>query len=131
MILLHLYRQLITSNGFFRVCQSGQSAGQRPVFRVMLKDFEIKIKAFFCGSLFLYFIKQIDSMLLCICSVIDHRRRQNMVRTLMTHSAIASCATFLFLPHFDAICDLLLNRQTAPWNLLILLNRHGMKSVFL
>ena len=43
-----------------------------------------------------------------VCSVIDHRRRQNVVRTSVTHSAIASCATFLFLPHFDVICDLLL-----------------------
>ena len=34
----------------------------------------------------------------------------------------ALCATFLFLPHFDVICDLLLNRRTATWNLLILLN---------
>ena len=24
----------------------------------------------------------------------------------------ASCATYLFLPHFDVICDLLLNRRT-------------------
>ena len=31
----------------------------------------------------------------------------------------ASCATFLFLPHFDIICDLLLNRRTAPWNLFV------------
>ena len=29
----------------------------------------------------------------------------------------ALCATFLFLPHFDVICDLLLNRRTATWNL--------------
>ena len=70
----------------------------------MLKDFEIKKKTCFCGSLFLYYIKQIDSILPCICSVIDHRRRQNVVRTSVTHSAaIASCATFLFLPHFDVI----------------------------
>ena len=27
------------------------------------------------------------------------------------------CATFLFLPYFDVICDLLLNRHTATWNL--------------
>ena len=40
-------------------------------------------------------------MLPWVCSVIDHRRRQNVVRTSVTHSAIASCATFLFLPHFD------------------------------
>ena len=58
-------------------------------------------------------------MLPCVCSVIDHRRRQNVVRTSVTHSAIASCATFLFLPHFDVICDLLLNRRTATWNLFV------------
>ena len=69
----------------------------------------------------MYHIKQIDSMLPCVCSVIDHRRRQNVVRTSVTHSAIASCVTFLFLPHmhFDDICDLLLNRRTATWNLLV------------
>ena len=60
-----------------------------------------------------------DSMLPCVCSVIDHKRRQNVVRTSVTHSAIASCATFLFLPHFDVICDLLLNRRTATWNLFV------------
>ena len=87
-------------------------------FRVILKDFEIK-KSFICGSLFRYYIKQIDSMLPCVCSVIDHRRRQNVVRTSVTHLAIASCATFLFLPHFDIICDLLLNRCTATWNLFV------------
>ena len=31
----------------------------------------------------------------------------------------ATCATFLFLPHFDVICDLLLNRRTATWNLFV------------
>ena len=30
-----------------------------------------------------------------------------------------SCATFLFLPHFDLICDLLLNRRMATWNLFV------------
>ena len=74
-------------------------------------------KGFIWSSLFRYYIKQIDSMLPCVCSVIDHRRRQNVVRTSVTHSAIASCATFLFLPYFDVICDLLLNRRTATWNL--------------
>jgi len=48
---------------------------------------------------FLYLIKQIDFKLPCVCSVIDHRRRQNVVRTSVTHSVIASCATFLFLLH--------------------------------
>ena len=68
-------------------------------------------------SLILYYIKQIDSMLPWICPVIDHRWRQSVIRTTVTHSAIASCATFLFLPHFDVICDLLLDRCTATWNL--------------
>ena len=58
-------------------------------------------------------------MLPWVCSVIDHRRRQNVVRTSVTHSAIASCTIFLFLPHFDVICDLLLNRRTATWNLFV------------
>ena len=31
----------------------------------------------------------------------------------------ASCATFLFIPHFDVICNLLLNRHTANWNLFV------------
>ena len=37
--------------------------------------------------LLVYYIKQIDSMLPCVCSVIDHRGRQNVVRTSVTHSA--------------------------------------------
>ena len=65
-------------------------------------------------------------MLPWVCSVIDHRRRQNVVITSVTHSAIASCATFLFLPHFDVICDLLLNRRTATWNLFVNLNNWGL-----
>ena len=35
----------------------------------------------------LYYIKQIDSKLPCVCSVIDHRGRQNVVRTSVIHSA--------------------------------------------
>ena len=31
----------------------------------------------------------------------------------------ASCATFLFLSHLDVICDLLLKRCTATWNLFV------------
>ena len=54
---------------------------------------EVIIKLF----LILYYIKQIDSKLPCVCT------------------------TFLFLPHFDVICDLLLNRRTATWNLFVYL----------
>ena len=58
-------------------------------------------------------------MLPCVCSVTDYRRRQNVIRTSVTHSASASRATFLFLLHFDVICDLLLNKRKATWNLFI------------
>ena len=50
-----------------------------------------------------------------VCSAKDHRWHQNMVRTSVTHSAIASCVTFLFLVHFDVSCDLLLNVRSATW----------------
>ena len=57
----------------------------------MLKDFELK-KSFMCSNLFRFYIKQI---------------------------AIAPCASLLFLPNFDVICDLLLNRRKATWNLFV------------
>ena len=57
-----------------------------------------------------------DSKLPCVCSVIDHRRRQNVVRTALTHSPNGLCATYLLLPQFEVICNLLLNRCTSTWN---------------
>ena len=56
--------------------------GAKAGFRVMLKDFEIK-KRFFCGSLlFLYYIKQIDSMLPCVCSRKTSKCGKNISDTL-------------------------------------------------
>ena len=46
-----------------------------------------------------------NSMLPCGCSVINHRKCQcgnNISDTLGYY--LMRCATFLFLPHFDAIC---------------------------
>ena len=49
-------------------------------------------------------------MLPCVYPVIDHRGRcQILIRTY------GLCATFVFLPHFDVICDQLLNKRTATW----------------
>ena len=31
--------------------------------------------------------------------------------------------SLMFLPHFDVLCDLLLNRCTATWNLFVLFNK--------
>ena len=54
------------------------------------------IKTFFLYILpvILYYTKQIDSKLPCICSVIDHRGRQNVVRTSVTHSAVPRVPLF-------------------------------------
>ena len=61
---------------------------------VSVKVAKFEIKGFFSVYLIPYYIKQIDSR-------------------------SASCATFLFLPHFDVLCDLLLNRRMATWNLFV------------
>ena len=71
---------------FFVFAKVGKG-GTKASFRVMLKYLEIK-------EAIRYYIKQIDFMLPCIRSVVDHRRRQNVVRTSVTHSAIASCHFF-------------------------------------
>ena len=63
-------------------------------------------------SLSFYCIKKTDSMLPCVCSVIDQRRRQNVIRTLHTRLWPRGSA-FLFLPHIDVICNQLLNRCMA------------------
>ena len=62
-----------------------KAGGVRDKFRLSryVERFWTK-KSFICSSLFRYYIKQIDSLLPCVCSVIDHRRRQNVVRTSVT-----------------------------------------------
>jgi len=71
---------------------------------------------------FCFFIIQsratVDYLLLCICSVIDQRIHISVRSISLTRSAITLCAPFLFRPHFDIICDVLLN--TTKWNLFVL-----------
>ena len=40
----------------------------------------------------------------------------------VAHEALPS-VSLMFLPHFDILCDLLLNRRTATWNLFVLYNK--------
>ena len=49
-------------------------------------------------------------MLPCVCSVIDHRWRQSVVGS--GHTSRRRLCHWYFLPHFDVLCDLLLNRPT-------------------
>ena len=52
--------------------------------------------------LFLYYTKQIhvDSMLPCVCLKMDHRKHQNVERTLVTHSLNGTCASLVVLTTF-------------------------------
>ena len=49
------------------------------------------------NKMFLYYIKHIDSMLPCICSVIDHRTHHTWLSPRVP--------LFLVLPHFDSITE--------------------------
>ena len=67
--------------------------------------------------LLLYHITQI-SFMLQVYSVIDYRKCQNVVRTSVTHSPCLVCL-FSSTEHFFIICDLLLNRSTATWEIFV------------
>lgn len=53
-----------------------------------------------------------------VCTVKDHRRRQNVVRAsvILDQLYLLSFFLFFFLPHFVVICHLLLNRCAASLN---------------
>ena len=74
----------------------------------------ITFSYFFCKCFLIIESRQIPR-LPCVCSAIDHRRRQSAVRTSVTHLP----NEFLFSPHLDVICNLVMNRRTATWNLFV------------
>ena len=77
---------------------------------------DVIIKTFFFNSLLYKTIRfQVAVRLFSNRSQRTPKCGKNISDTL----GCASCATFLFLPHFDVICDLLLNRRTATWNLFV------------
>ena len=82
-------------------------------FTLLCARFLTEIKSNSAHTFPCYCIKQTDTILPCVCSVIYHRKRQNVVRTSVTHLARPHVPIFLFLPHFNVICDLLPNRRMA------------------
>ena len=55
-----------------------------------------------------------------VCSVIDHRRHQNVVKASVPHSPANRVPLLCFYNnHLDVICDLFLNRRRATWNLFV------------
>ena len=65
-------------------------------------------------------IKQIDSMLLWVCKVIDHKDK--VVKTSVTHLPVPwvplSCSYCISMSSVMSF-DLLLNKHTATWNLFV------------
>ena len=51
------------------------------------------------------FLKQLDSVLMCVFSVIDHRRRQNLARTTVWHSPAARVLLTTFRRHLRSRTD--------------------------
>ena len=49
--------------------------------------------------------------------------RSQMTSKCGKNKKVAHEARGMFLPHFDVLCDLLLNRRTATWNLFVLYNK--------
>ena len=65
----------------------------------------------------------------CVCSVIDHRWGQNVVKTIMKWHTSRSrvCHWCFYHTDFHVLCDLLLSRPTATWNLFVLYNDQKIK----
>ena len=82
------------------------------------------VEIFWNKKAFCYYIKQIDSMLQCVWFSNRSQKTSKCCKNISDTLGYASCATFLLLPHFDVICDLLLNRRTATWNLNIFMQDH-------
>ena len=105
----HRLRQM----AFFHLRQSGQRQGKCQLLRSVEIFWNKK------GFSLLYKTKLIDSMLQCIWFINRSQKTSKCGKNISGTQGVAECATFLLLPHFDAICDLLLNRCTATWNLFV------------
>ena len=81
-------------------------------FRVMLKEFEMKTRF----SL-LYKTNRFHVAVLLLSN--RSQKTSKCGKDSSDTLGYASRATFLFLPRFEVICDLLLNRRTATWNLFV------------
>lgn len=56
-----------------------------------------------------------DSVLPCICSVVGHR--ETWYENHESHTRLTARLSQMFLPHFDAVCVVFLNRRTTTRNL--------------
>ena len=62
-----------------------------------------------------------------VYTLIDHRNDVIECPKLKWNQEPQASPSLMFLPHFDVLCDLLLNRPTATWNLFVLYNDQNRK----
>ena len=69
-------------------------------------------------------------MLPCVCSVIDHRRRQNMVRTKKWHTRRSRVCHWCSYHILTSSVIYYWIRRTATWNLFVLYNNENISKCF-
>ena len=80
------------------------------------------------NTFFDHCIKQKDSMLLWFSSVIDHRRRQNVIKTSVTHST-AACVPLLCFYHI-LTSSMIYNWTDTRQHEIYLLNKDSIMEVY-
>ena len=76
----------------------------------------------YCGLDFYNCLTNRFQVAVCLFSNRSQRTSKCGKNKKVTHEAQLS-VSLMFLPHFDVLCDLLLNRRTATWNLFVLYNK--------
>ena len=107
----------IAANLFASFCTDNRSRQSAIFVSVKVVKFEIK------GLFFIYFNSlwyKTNRFHVAVHLFSNRSQRTSKCgKNISDTLCCASCATFLFLPHFDVICDLLLNRSTATSNLFV------------
>ena len=108
----------IATNQFASFCVDNRSRQSAICASVKVVKFEIK-KGFFSVyfDFSLYKTNRFDVAVRLFSN--RSQRTSKCGENISDTLGCASCATFLFLPHFDLVCDLLLKRGTATWNLFV------------
>ena len=89
-------------------------------FRVSVKVVKFEIKRHFFLYILIFLLYKTNRFHVAVRLFSNRSQRTSKCgKNISDTLGCASCATFLFLPHFDVICDLLLNRRTATWNLFV------------
>ena len=107
----------IATNQFASFCMYNRLRQSAIFILVKVSKFEIKwsFSVYFNSLLYKTSRIHVAVRLFSNRSQMTSKCGKNISNTL----GCAACATFLFLPHFDIICDLLLNKCTATWNLFV------------